>query len=185
MIFFDDEQLQEQMEYLQWSGKIRPAERDYLMMVDANLASLKSDQVIDRAFDYTVDFTGERPRVNLDITYEHQGRVRDWLISDYRSYLRIYVPQGSWLIDADDKESIVFGNEKNKKYFGSIVYVPLGKTVKYNFSYYLPKEIGYEDYKIMIQKQSGVEKVKGKVKIISPEGKGSGYSVELMKDWEI
>jgi len=185
MIYFHDKQLQDQMERLGWSGEIKPSASDYLMMVDANLASLKSDQVISRTFDYTVDFSVERPRVDLEITYQHNGRVRDWLISDYTSFLRVYVPQGSWLIDATDDEDLVFGNEQGKKYFGTIIRVPLGKTITTKFSYYLPNTVSYDDYKLLIQKQSGVERVKGNVKIISPEGKGKGYEVELRKDWEI
>lgn len=184
MIYFKDEDLQERIEYLGWSGKIAPTQNDYLMMVDANLASLKSDQVIDRSFDYTVDFSGEKPKVDLEITYQHNGRVRDWLISDYTSFLRVYVPNDSWLQDSTSND-IVFGNEKGKKFFGNVVYIPLGKIKTYKYSYYLPSDIGYDKYKILIQKQSGVEKVKGKIKIISPEGKGTGYSIELKKDWEI
>jgi hypothetical protein len=185
MIFFKDNNLQNKIDSLGWTGKIKQAQSDYLMMIDANLSSLKTDQVIEREFNYTVDFSHEKPHVDLDIIYNHIGRLHDWLITDYTSFLRIYVPKGSWLIDSENMDDITFGQEAGKKYFGAIVYVPLGKTKKVSFSYSLPSTITIDEYKLLIQKQSGVKYVKGKIKIVDKNGKGRGYEVELSKDWEI
>ncbi len=185
MVYFKDENLQEKIKDLSWSGEVKPAKQDYLMIVDANLASLKTDQVIGRSFEYTVDFTGERACADLKIFYEHRGRVRDWLIADYTSYLRVYVPNGSWLINPDEINDIKFGQEQEKKYFGTIIKVPLGKTKTVSFSYYLPDTINENNYRILIQKQSGVKSVKGTIKIVDSNGKISGYDVELSRDREI
>lgn len=185
MINLKDASTQEKIEKLGWDGKLKQAEKDFLMMVDANLASFKTDQVMKRTFDYTVDFSREKPRATLDITYSHGGRLRNWYIKDYTSYLRIFVPNGSWLANSENLSQIKYGEEQGKKFFGGIVNVPLGTIKTVSFVYDLPESVTFEDYKILIQKQSGLESVKGKIKIIDKEGKGTGYEVELKEDWEI
>ncbi len=42
-LFFKDEELQAEIDNMNWSGKVRDYVGDYLMVVDANLNSLKSD----------------------------------------------------------------------------------------------------------------------------------------------
>lgn len=184
MIYFKDQDLQDQISYLGWSGEVRNTEKDYLMMVDANLAAYKSDQVMRRSFEYVVDFRPERPRANLKITYEHQGRIRDWQITDYQSYLRIYVPEESWLTDTEDILKVRFGTENGKKYFGSLIKVPLGKTKTVEFVYDLPSEFTQEKYELLIQKQSGIKQTSGTIQIIGKNGELKQYDIELIKDWE-
>lgn len=185
MINLKDVSAQEKIEKLAWDGKLKEAENDFLMMVDANLASFKTDQVMKRTFDYTVDFSREKPRATLDITYSHGGRLRSWYIKDYTSYLRIFVPNGSWLASSENLSQIKYGTEQDKKFFGGIINVPVGTIKTVSFEYDLPENVTFEDYKILIQKQSGLESVKGKIKIIDKNGKGTGYEIELKEDWEI
>lgn len=185
MISFKDYELQEKIKQLGWNGELKEAEQDYLMMVDANLASFKTDQVMKRTFEYTVDFSREKPRATLDITYHHEGRARNWYIKDYNSYLRIFVPDGSWLASSENIAQVQYGNEQDKKFFGGIIKIPVGTIKTVSFAYDLPENITFEDYKLLIQKQSGIDAIKGKIKLIDEDGQGSGYSIELKKDWEI
>ncbi len=185
MVYFKDVELQEKIKTLGWDGKLKDAQQDFLMMVDANLASYKTDQVMKRTFDYTIDFSQEKPRATLDIVYSHTGRQRNWYIKDYSSYLRIFVPNNSWLASSENISQIKYGTEGGKKFFGGIVNVPVGTIKTISFAYDLPENVTFEDYKILIQKQSGIASVAGKIKIIDKEGKGSGYEVELREDWEI
>ncbi len=185
MVYFKDPELQKKIKKLGWDGDLRDAEKDFLMMVDANLASYKTDQVIKRTFDYTVDFSRQKPRATLDITYSHTGRESTWNIKEYTSYLRIFVPNESWLVTSENISQLKYGTENNKKFFGGIVNVPMGTIRTVSFVYDLPENITFEDYKILIQKQSGIPSVKGKIKIIDEDGKGTGYAVELKEDWEI
>ncbi|MBT3356147.1 DUF4012 domain-containing protein [bacterium] len=185
MINFKDTKLQEKIKKLGWNGELKKSEQDYLMMVDANMASYKTDQVIKRSFEYTADFSREKPRATLDIKYRHNGRLRNWYIKDYKSYLRIFVPDGSWLANSENLTDVQYGSEQDKKFFGGIINVPVGTIKTVSFSYDLPDNVTFENYKILIQKQSGIDLVKGKIKLIDENGKGSGYSVELKEDWEI
>lgn len=185
MINFKDYALQKKIKQLGWNGELKEAEQDYLMMVDANLASFKTDQVMKRTFEYTADFSREKPRATLDITYRHGGRLRNWYIKDYQSYLRIFVPDGSWLASSENVSQVQYGSEQDKKFFGGIINIPVGTIKTVSFSYDLPENVTIDDYKILIQKQAGIDSIEGEIKIIDENGKGSGYSVELKEDWEV
>ena len=189
MIYFKDEKLQKKVRKLGWSGEINTNEKnDYLMMVDANLGARKSDAVIDREFEYTVDFRRKKPTVNLKITYTHKGKARDLFTEDYRTYLRIFTPKGSWLYDTigfEGLEFVDFDKLLGKKSFGIFHKINLGKTKTIGFDYYLPESFKFEDYQLFIQKQPGIDKLVGKVKIIDKMGTIKTYTVNSSKDVRI
>ena len=186
MLYFDDENLQKKVEKLGWAGAVRQdVKGDYLMMVDANLGARKSDAVVKRSFEYTVDFRRKRPAAKLKITYVHQGTVRDLLTEDYRTYLRIFVPEKSWLYDTDGLEGmefIDFNKTLEKKSLGVLHEVKLGKTKTIEFDYYLPEEITINNYQLFIQKQPGVDKLQGKIKIIDKMGNIKQYKINSDRD---
>lgn len=185
MVYFKDDSLQSKVRSLGWSGETKTADGDYLMIVDANMGSLKSDYFISRSFDYTVDFSKEKPQARLKITYEHKGRTRDWMTKDYDTFLRVYVPEGSWLVDAQGVGERRFGNELGKKYFGFMVKVPMGLTKTVELTYDMPEIFTEKDYSLLIQKQSGVGTVPGQLTIISSDGSRKVYSVELNREYSL
>lgn len=185
LLHSNDDEIQNEINKLGWGGSMRGTEGDYLMMIDANLGSLKTDQFMKREFEYTVDFTSARPRATLELQYNHNGRVRDWQVSDYISYFRLYVPGKSWLIESAGVENIKFGQESERKYFGSIVQIPLGETREISFSYDLPKNITVENYELFLQKQPGIGSVEGKINIIEKSGEKRSYKVETKRDRKI
>lgn len=184
-IYFKDQTLQERMQYLGWSGEVLTASGDYLMMVDANLAALKSDQFMQRSFDYTVDFTKEKPQANLKITYEHTAKEKDWMTTDYNSYLRVYVPEGSWLQQASGTGDQTYGSELGKKFFGFLVKIPLGQTKTVGLTYDLPSSINSDTYSLLVQKQSGVGLVPGAVHVIDKNGVTKTYNFDLTGQWKL
>ncbi|MEY4744229.1 MAG: hypothetical protein RL272_174 [Candidatus Parcubacteria bacterium] len=80
-----------------WGGKLKTVRGDYLSVIDANLASLKSDPAVQRSVAYSVapqkdgSYAG-----SVKLTYDHRGHF-DWKTTRYRTYVRVYVPQGSKL----------------------------------------------------------------------------------------
>ena len=165
-IYFKNENLEKQAENSHWAGKIDSNwTNDYLMMVDANLNSFKSDYYINRSFDYTVNLSGDVPTANLKITYKHTGKIKDWMTKDYQSYLRIYTPATAWLTNLNDFKNVKFGTEFGKKYFGTLVFIPLNQTKTFEFKYTL-KNLDVENYNLLIQKQSGISDLPGKITII-------------------
>jgi len=184
-LYFKDENLQSLAHKAQWDGNVdKNWSGDYLMLVDANMGALKSDYHMRRSFSYTVDLSGEEPKVSLKVTYAHTAKEKDWMTKDYLTYLRVYTPNGSWLVDTKNLGEKRFSEELGKKYFGTIVGVPLGQTKTLEFFYTLPKIIG-EDYDLLIQRQSGSGEVKGEVNVIYKSLKKMTYQIDLSRDWKL
>lgn len=155
-VLFRDVGLQEQIDALGWSGRVKDFSGDYLMVVDANLNSLKSDVCMHRYLDYVADFGGPAPQAELKITYEHTCRAKDWMTTNYWTWLRVYAPADSRLLEVSgaDGEARV-SEELGKMVFGLPVYVPIGETKTVTLKYDLPQNISSENYKLLVQKQSG------------------------------
>jgi len=181
MVYFKDGELQDKIRSLGWSGEIKNEESDYLMMVDANLGAYKTDYYMKRSFEYEVDLSGEKPRVDLNILYENTAQSKDWMTTDYLTYLRVYVPEEAWFLEDNSGLERVFGKELGKKYVGVILKVPIGTEKKITFSYELPVEMA-DDYSLLIQKQSGVMNTKGLIKIVGKDGVVKEQKIELDRD---
>ncbi len=177
-LYFKDAALESQAQVAQWDGGVdRIWPSDYLMLVDANMGSLKSDYYIHRSFDYTIDLSGDTPMADLKITYNHTAKEKSWMTKDYLDYLRVYVPNGSWLTGTKNVGDKKFGNELGKKYFGTLVSVPLGQTKTIEFFYTLPQS-AVSNYDFLIQKQSGSGDVHGQVTVIYKSQKR--WSIKLI-----
>ncbi len=185
-LYFKDATLENYAKNVGWSGNINQDWKgDYLAMTDANLGAFKSDYYMKRDFNYTVDLTGDTPKADLKITYTHTGKVKDWMTRDYLTYLRVYVPNGAWLENSNGLDgNIQYGTELGKKYFGSIVKVPLGETRTVEISYTLPASVS-NNYDLLIQKESGLGNIPGKVTVIQKDGQSKVYDISLDKDWKL
>ena len=186
MLKFFDTEIQTEILKLNWDGEvITEYPNDYLMFIDANLAAYKTDLHMTRSFKYQVDFSEDVPIANLDLTYVNTAKVKDWMTNDYQSYLRIYTPKESWLLDSNNFHPMKFGEEFNKKYFGTLIQVPLGQTKTFHFEYRLPAKFTSKNYNLIIQKQSGISAVKGEIKIIDENKTSQKYLVDTNQDWEL
>ncbi|MEA1926428.1 MAG: DUF4012 domain-containing protein [Patescibacteria group bacterium] len=170
MLNFEDPELQKLVEEVHWGGSV--AEKwsgDYLMLIDANMGALKSDYYMKRDIVYTVDLTAEKPTATLEYTYTHTATHGNWRTSDYHSYLRVYVPKGSNLLE---RKMVSYPNvqeEFNKTYFGFIAHTLIGRQTKAVIKYELPESVK-DNYELLIQKQSGVGDIPVKIHIISHKG---------------
>ncbi len=170
MLNFENEELQKIVEEVHWDGGITTDwSGDYLMMVDANMGALKSDYYIDRKITYEVDLTGEKPIATIYIDYTHSATYGDWRTSDYHTYMRLYVPEGSILLE---REMVSYPNVQEdfgKTYFGFTVHVLINRSTHARIKYELPESVR-DDYRLLIQKQSGVGDVPVTVKLKTAEG---------------
>ena len=182
MINFKDPQLQSLVESVYWDGKVAKGwGSDYLMMVDANMGALKTDHYIKRNVSYDVDFTLEKPTVTLNILYKNTATYGDWRTSDYHSYLRIYVPKGSNFIESKMVSLANKGEDFEKTYFGFICHVVIGRETNAIIKYELPPNFSAEDYRLLVQKQSGVGDVPFKIHFKTKDGEYNQEQV-LNKD---
>lgn len=185
-LYFKDSNLESQAQNSGWSGEVEKNwQKDYLMMVDANLGSYKSDYYIQRKFDYKIDLSSETPKANLKITYTHNGKVKDWMTRDYLTYLRVYTPKDVWLINSKGLGEIKFGNDFEKKSFGSLVHTALDTTNTVEFEYTLPKDFDRDNYDLLIQKQSGAGDSTGHITVINKDGKEKSFDIALTGDWKM
>ncbi|MFO7807079.1 MAG: DUF4012 domain-containing protein [Candidatus Moraniibacteriota bacterium] len=186
MVYFKNPSVQEKINKLGWCGKMdEDFSGDYLMMVDANLGALKTDLHMERSFDYTVDLEREKPKATLNIHYKNTAKARDWMTSDYRSYLRVYVPKESWLTNTEEAGVMRFGEEFNRKYFGAIVNVPIDSEKTVTFEYDLPKDVIENGYDLKIQKQSGISSLPGEINVINKDLTGRTYEVDIDSDFTL
>jgi hypothetical protein len=167
---FADSQLQKLIEEVGWGGLVNQTwDGDYLMLVDANLGALKSDYFMKREIQYAVDLTSERPTATLDYTYTHTATYGDWRTSDYHSYLRMYVPLGSNLLERKMVSYPNIQEEFGKTYFGFIAHTIMNDSTEAHVVYELPESVR-NDYKLLIQKQSGVGDVPVKILVKTADG---------------
>jgi hypothetical protein len=184
-LYFTDPNLENRAELANWDGKIdNNWKNDYLAAIDANVGAFKSDYYVKRSVDYTVDLSGDKPTADLKITYNHTAQKKDWMTNDYRTFLRVYVPDGSWLNSWSNNDNhTVFGNEFGKKYFGSIITVPIGQSKTIELKYDLPDSVKSEFYDLKIQKQSGLNDVPYSLHVINKNGIRKDYDFKLNGDF--
>lgn len=171
LMYLNDESEESFVRELGWGGEMRQTDGDFLMAVDANLASLKTDPGVKRTIDYTVAPDGDKLKATMTMHYSNEGTF-NWKSTRYRTFVRFYVPQGSSLVSA----SGFFTNDKlqNGKPTNPSVNDELGKTVIAGFTSIEPKESRdiiltytlpaslaerYQSgkYSLLIQKQPGTE----------------------------
>ncbi len=172
LAWFKDEELQKYFSEQNWSGEVKGTEGDYLMIVDSNLAALKTDQVIERELNYFVKPDSNNKLIaRAEIIYRHAGKPVKYLITKYRTYTRIYLPEDTKITKAylqygDKKQDLVIGTDVN-------IGKELGKTVAGIFfeidplnskvlvlEYQLPEKVNslYHQgkYSLLLQKQAGI-----------------------------
>lgn len=167
LIYVNDEYVQNLILKENWGGEVQSAEHDYLMVVDANLASLKSDPVVKRDIKYRLRQDGENLIADVEITYNHIGEIT-WKTTRYRTYTRVYVPQGSTLLSSsgsmvdckmNDEGSVEQGDELGKTTFGTFICIEPGEVKSLKFKYKLPNDVSEnilsQNYSLLVQKQSG------------------------------
>ena len=172
LVWSKNQELQTLINREGWGGEVISSAGDYLSVIDANLAGLKTDGVMDKKISYSFspDALGNL-RAKVSITYKNNGTFT-WKTTRYRTYTRIYVPTGSTLIRGsgmleNDKLSnplgrpgkIDVGEEFGKTYFGAFISVEPGKEGTLSFEYTLPEKIKNQIsqglYNLLVQKQSG------------------------------
>ena len=159
LFYLTDNQLENIAIQNGWAGEIKNYYGDYLMVVDANLAAVKTDAVMGRSLNYKVTEGANGLFSELNINYAHNGKV-DWKTGVYKSYTRVYAPLGSELIKISGYEAneIDIGNEAGKTWFGFYLTVEPGKINNITVEYKLPPSIkSNNNYGLYIQKQPGKE----------------------------
>ena len=186
-IFFHDESLQTIIKSVHWDGSVATDwTGDFLMVVDANMGALKSDYFVKRSLEYSVDFTvGARPKATVQYTYNHTAPGGDWRTSDYHTYTRVYAPKGSTYIENSRIKTGGVGSQDdaalNKTVFGYKVDVLMRQTLPTGISYKLPETVTEDNYRLLIQKQSGIGTIPATIRLKTSKGEFTA-TYDLKKD---
>lgn len=166
MMFFNDENLQDVAAKNGWTGEVKSFAGDYLMLVDANLAALKTDSVMSRTLAYKLSQDKSGVLIaDAKVNYQNTGDF-SWKTTRYRTYTRLYVPAGSKLISVKagnkviDEKDIDIYNEFNKTAFGVFFEVEPQSSKEVEWVYELPRNVSEQidqgEYQLMVQKQPGI-----------------------------
>ena len=103
LFYFNDPALESEFVRRNWAGEVRQTGKDYLMVVNTNIAGQKSDRLMSEAIDLDSEVAPDGSIINtLTIVRTHNGAKNEALTGVRNvDWMRIYVPQGSELISAD------------------------------------------------------------------------------------
>jgi len=200
LLYFHDEKIANIVKEQNWSGEVKIAPSDYVLWVDANLAALKTDVVMERKLSYQLE-TQNSGRIKAKVTmhYKNNGSFT-WRTTRYRSYARVYVPLGSEFIRCiGGRQDITdTGIDLGKTWFGDFIQIEPQEARTLTFEYYLPdtvsETIRNNEYGLLIQKQCGTKDYDLDVdlsfpkKITSFEPKNRGKlenENEVKFDWDL
>ncbi len=133
-------------------------EGDYLHINDANLGGRKSNLYVTQEVSQIVSIAKDGSvEKEVTITYNNPEKYDGWLNSVLPTWVRIYVPKGSELIDISGLEDKLDPYEEFDKtvFAGYFELRPLG-VAKVTLKYKLPFKVD-EKYKLFVQKQSGTD----------------------------
>ena len=163
LFYFNDLAIQEVAKNSNYSGEIKETDGDFVMLVDANMAAYKTDAVMGKAIEYSLDQGANGLFAKLKINYSHRGSF-DWKTTRYRSYTRIYVPKGSELIKSwgGSDEKVEVYDEGDKTVFAGFISIEPGKINNIYMEYKLPDTINMsviarKEYDLYFQKQAGAK----------------------------
>lgn len=184
LLNFEDKDLQQSIEKLNYAGRINASKGDYLHVNNVNFAGAKSNLFTTETI--TSKTTGSKRE--LEVEYKnpypasncnrHQERIL-CLNAPLRNWVRIYVPKGAKLEGFEGSQMKVQTYEDLDKtvFEGFLVVNPMGLS-KIKVTYTLPSTV--DSSVLMVQKQSGVEGQKYKVTM---EGK-TVFNGAMEKDTE-
>ncbi|MEK7097073.1 MAG: DUF4012 domain-containing protein [Patescibacteria group bacterium] len=168
LVYFNDSETQESLEQLNFSGRIRDYEGDYLHINNVNFAGAKSNMFVSESIDSKTNgkerevvIVFRNPYPASDCNLERGGLCLNAVL---RNWIRFYVPQGSKLVSFDgSSKKVQTYDELGKTVFEGFLGVPTQGQATVTLKYTLPSNIDTNNYSLLVQKQAGVEEQKLKV----------------------
>jgi hypothetical protein len=107
LMYFEDAGLEKKVAEYGWDGRIKEASKDYLMVVNSNIAGGKSDRKIRETINHTAEVQNDGSIINTVLVKREHTAGKNELFTGVRNvnWMRIYVPLGSTLISASGFES--------------------------------------------------------------------------------
>ena len=210
LIQLDSPAMTSLLENYHWDGAVLPGAGDFLMVVDSNVGFNKTNAVVESNISYDVDLTKPlSPTASLTVLHKnnapaitfckHWNKVRaegekGYPITDcYWNYLRVYLKEGTKLLDATpqfvpDNWMILKQEEQGRvdvlkeeidgvQAFGTLQVLLGGQSLPVSFQFALPADIlkaesGSDQltYHLKVQKQPGTSAVPITIRVHLPKG---------------
>jgi hypothetical protein len=210
LIQLDSPTMTSLLEKYHWDGAVRPGTDDFLMVVDSNVGFNKTNAVVESNISYDVDLTKPlSPTASLTVFHKnnaptitfckHWNKVKaegekDYPITDcYWNYLRVYMKEGTKLLDATpqfvpDNWMILKQEEQGRvdvlkeeidgvQAFGTLQVLLGGQSLPVSFQFALPADILQAEsgpdqmaYHLKVQKQPGTSAVPITIRVHLPKG---------------
>lgn len=158
MFFMTDPKLQESLDKLDWTGRVKTPKYDYLMLNNSNFAGGKTNLYVqtDAKLDTNIDSSG-KVKHKLELNYKNPQVYNTWLNGINRTYVRVYVTKGSKLISSKGSEVNVttIEDDLGKTVFEGFIQVRPASSRQLIFEYELPENFTGKEYDLLIQKQPG------------------------------
>jgi len=159
---------QKSLEQLNFAGRIRDYQGDYLHINNVNFAGAKSNMFVSESIDSKANGPDREVSINFrnpypasDCNLERGGLC---LNATLRNWIRFYVPLGSKLISLKGStKKVQTYDELGKTVFEGFLEVPTQGQATVIVKYILPSSVDTKNYSLLIQKQAGVEEQKLKV----------------------
>ncbi|EKD75983.1 MAG: hypothetical protein ACD_43C00264G0008 [uncultured bacterium] len=185
LIYSKNSNVQALMSQISWDGSMHSGNGDFAMVVDTNLAALKTDRVMTKQIDYTITPENNDLIVDMTLRYKNDGQF-DFFTTRYRTYTRIYVPADSELISSDGfltndrylggeaaTAEVSYDADVDKAVFAGFISVEPQTEETIHLRYRLPRnlanQISESGYSLYFQKQSGTDNVTLHGDITMPE----------------
>lgn len=101
MFYFPDPQLEDLVLAFNWGGQMQDTTGDYLAVISTNIAGAKTDAVIETRISHQAQVLEDNSIIDtVTVTKRHKGEKGNIFTGvQNNDYLRIYVPQGSQLLE--------------------------------------------------------------------------------------
>lgn len=196
LLYFDDAEVQRTVAGLNWGGNIREYQPktslvapfpDYLFINEANVGVNKANFFLQRKIDHQINLNRDgRVEEKLSLSYENQSPSNDWPGGAYKTYLRLYLPQGakvtSILISDSQNPSLWLpfewrhfdiSEEHGKALFGFFFEVPIKTKRTIEIKYELAQKMDFSQklnaYLLLVQKQPGAHPSTYTLNFVYPE----------------
>ncbi|GIW64958.1 MAG: hypothetical protein KatS3mg092_0891 [Patescibacteria group bacterium] len=167
LIYFVDENLQKAIEQVNFAGRIKEFNGDYIHVNNVNFAGAKSNMFVSEEVNLKISGKSRELTVNFKNPYPHSDcnleRGGLCLNATLRNWIRVYVPKGAKLISFQGslKKTQVY-DDLGKTVFEGYTEVPTQGKATVVIKYDLP-EIPKDE--LMIQKQAGVDNQKWQITV--------------------
>jgi hypothetical protein len=174
LLYSQNSELEKVISKQGWSGEVLPAQKDYISVINTNINGFKTDAVVDEKIKHQAQIQEDGSIIDtVEISRHHNGgnSQYEWLNKVNADYMRVYVPEGSKLLEVSgqtretvkaplDYDALGFQRDadvvKQEKGIaidqesGTRIYTENGKTVFGNWTYVSPQETVTIRYKYLL-----------------------------------